>query len=73
MTRYHPASPALVIQALDPVKTYESPSRTAQVFWLAASEPDWGSVRAYAPSARPEATSARTVRFCSSEPNFQSG
>ncbi len=46
ITTYHCASPALVIQTFEPFKTYDSPSRTARVFWLAASEPDCCSDRA---------------------------
>ena len=73
MTTYQSASPALVIQALAPSSTYPDPSRTARVFWFAASEPDCGSVSAYAPSALPEASGVRIFFFCSSVPNFQIG
>jgi hypothetical protein len=39
MTVYHSETPELVIQALVPLSTHESPSSRARVFIAAASEP----------------------------------
>ena len=42
------ASPPLVMKHFSPLMTHSSPSLTAVVRTLEASEPDWGSVRAKA-------------------------
>src|SRR5512138_2342772 len=64
------ATGPLVTQDLRPFNTYESPSRVARLLIVPASEPLWGSVSEYAPTASPEATGVTNFFFCSSVPNF---
>ena len=72
-TRNVDAYVLLVINALDPLITHSSPSRTAVVRIWAASEPDWGSVSAKAHSVSPVAAGARYFCFCSSDPAIRIG
>ncbi len=51
-----------------PVIAYVSPSRTARVVRLAASEPVPGSVSPKQPTASPEVSRGSQARFCSSLP-----
>ena len=64
-----------VIQAFLPLSVYVLPSadRTALARIVAASDPDCGSVSAYAPFTSPEATGFRNFCFCSSVPNSSKG
>ncbi len=56
------------MKRLDPLRTHASPSRSAVVLWLAASDPASGSVRAQAPSFSPLARGVRYVSFWASLP-----
>src|SRR5919201_3412797 len=67
-TVYTRATPAFVMNRLPPLSTYSSPSRTAVVRIAAESEPEPGSVSAYAPSHSPDASFGRKRCFCSSSP-----
>ena len=60
--------PELVMNALAPLTTHSSPSRTALVRVAPASEPASGSVRPKPASARPATRSGRKRSFCSSVP-----
>ena len=59
ITTATPPTPALVMNALVPLRVNWSPSRTARVFMAAASEPEPGSVSAQAPSVSPRARHGR--------------
>ena len=63
MTMYRSASPALVMNALEPSSTYVSASRTARVCNATASLPPAGSVSANAASNSPEASSRKIPRL----------
>jgi len=52
-----------------PLMTQRSFFHSARVLMLSESDPDPGSVRAHAPSIRPEASSGRYFRRIASEPN----
>ena len=67
-TTYSDATPALVMNRLPPSRTYSSPSRRAVDLIAALSEPDPGSVSAYAASHSPLASFGRKRCFCSSVP-----
>ena len=56
------------MKRLPPLSTYSSPSRTAVVRIAALSDPDPGSVSAYAASHSPVASLGRNRCFCSSLP-----
>ena len=60
--------PELVMNALLPLITQWSPSRTARVCVPPASEPKPGSVSPNAASASPEVSRGSQRRFCSSVP-----
>ncbi len=62
-----------VMKTFCPEMRYAPPSRTARVFWLAASEPASGSVRAKQPSFSPRASGWRKRFFWSSFPYFSIG
>ena len=62
-----------VMKTFCPEMRYEPPSRTARVFWLAASEPASGSVKAKQPSFSPRASGWRKRFFWSSFPYFSIG
>ena len=70
---YESAFPAPVIQALVPVMTYSSPSRSAWQASAAASEPACGSDRLYAPSMPPPSRSGSHLSCCSGVPKVASG
>ena len=57
-----------VMKHFVPLRTYRSPCRTARVFWLAASEPAWGSVRSMQAIASPLAIGRRNRSFCAGVP-----
>ena len=59
MTTAVPATLALVMKALVPVRTKASPVSTAVVRMAAASEPDPGSVNPHAPRTSPLARAGR--------------
>ena len=61
--------PLLVMNCLAPLITHSSPSSSARVRVLPASEPASGSVRPNAPSRSPEQSRGIHSAFCSSEPN----
>ena len=65
--------PELVMNALVPLMTHSSPSRTARVRGLPASEPPPGSVSPNAASASPLHSRGSHSRFCSSLPNRKTG
>ena len=56
------------MKRLPPFSTYSSPSRRAVVRIAALSEPEPGSVSAYAASHSPDASFGRKRCFCSSLP-----
>ena len=62
-----------VMNTFWPEIRYASPSRTARVFWLPASDPASGSVSAKQPSFSPRASGVRNLFFWSSLPNFSIG
>ncbi len=59
----------LVMNILAPSMTYSSPSRTARVARLAASDPVPGSVRPKQPTASPEVSRGSHARFWSASPH----
>ena len=65
--------PAFVIQTFVPVRTYESPSRTARIVIEATSLPASASDRQYDPCDSPLATRGRYVRLSSSVPKLVIG
>ena len=68
VTMYVSATPALVMNRLDPFTTQQSASRSARVRVPRESLPAPGSVRPYAPSFSPEASGRRYRSFCSCVP-----
>ena len=67
------AVPELVMNDLDPLITQSSPSTTAVVRTLPASDPLPDSVRPKAPSISPAASLGSQVAFCSSVPKRRIG
>lgn len=67
------ASQQLVIQALVPFRTHESPSARAVVEAAPASLPFPGSLRAKQPILSPLVKGVIHCCFCSLEPNFRMG
>ena len=63
-----PASAPLVMNVLEPLMTYWSPSRRAVVWMLRKSEPAPGSLMAMAATSSPRAMSGSQPHFCSSLP-----
>jgi hypothetical protein len=64
-----PATLALVMNALLPLRTQLSPRSWARVRSAAASEPDPGSVKPHAPSTSPWASGGRYLVFCGRDAN----
>jgi hypothetical protein len=73
VTKPEMSVPLLVMNCLAPLMTHSSPSSSARVRTLPASEPASGSVSPKAPSRSPEHSFGIHSALCSSEPNAYTG